>query len=300
MEAILKRFFDYLKTEKRYSENTLRNYRIDIESFIRFLETELGDKATPEMMERVSVHQLRAFISSRMRDGVKRLSIARNISGIRSLYKWMGHNHIAENPALQALKLKIPKIDPPKFADTADVKETISAAYAYDYKNEWLRHRDRALFILLFSTGMRISEALAMNIEDAPQSDFLSVTGKGKKTRIIPILPVVKEALNDYVLCHPLKSDAKAPLFIGQRLKRLNPGVVERQLRRLKADCDITDKINPHALRHAFATTLLHNGGDLRTIQELLGHASLSTTQRYTEVDIEHIKDVYKKAHPHK
>ncbi len=162
----------------------------------------------------------------------------------------------------------------------------------------WLAARDAALLTLLYGCGLRIGEALALARDDAPKGDVLVVTGKGRKQRVVPVLPAVKRALADYLANCPYKGDGKSPLFVGARGERLNAGVVQRLVRRLRAALDLPETATPHAFRHSFATHLLAGGGDLRTIQELLGHASLSTTQRYTDVDAARLEAVYRRAHP--
>ncbi|OPZ79010.1 MAG: Tyrosine recombinase XerC [Alphaproteobacteria bacterium ADurb.Bin438] len=300
MQEILEKYFDYLKSEKRFSAHTLRNYRIDLDSFFEFLKSQFDKDISPLVLEKVNAQNLRTYISYRMMDDALRVSISRNLSGIRSFYKWLNKNKIIHNPALEALNFKVPKEKPKQFADSDEAQNVIKLSYKQDHHEEWVKHRDLALMILLFSTGMRISEAINLNIEDLPSSDFMTITGKGKKSRIIPILPIVKEALDEYLIVHPFSGNKKAPLFVGARLKRLNAGVIQNQLNKIKRDCGITCKINPHAFRHAFATSLLKKDGDLRTIQELLGHSSISTTQKYTDIDLEHIQKVYNKAHPRK
>ena len=162
----------------------------------------------------------------------------------------------------------------------------------------WLAARDAALFTLLYGCGLRIGEALGLDVGDVPEGDVLTVTGKGNKQRLVPVLPVILERIRRYLDLCPFGLGPEDPLFVGARGKRLNPGVVQRQMRKIRADLGLPETATPHALRHSFATHLLADGGDLRTIQELLGHASLSTTQRYTEVDQARLTEVYKDAHP--
>jgi integrase/recombinase XerC len=158
--------------------------------------------------------------------------------------------------------------------------------------------RDLALFTLLYGCGLRLGEALALDVRHRPQSESMVITGKGNKQRLVPVLPVVRDAIATYLDHRPHASDPDAPLFVGARGKRRNPGGVQRQMRRLRALLGLGEKATPHALRHSFATHLLSQGGDLRTIQELLGHSSLSTTQRYTEVDAARLTAVHKASHP--
>ena len=162
----------------------------------------------------------------------------------------------------------------------------------------WVGARDVAVFALLYGCGLRIDEALSLNQRDAPKGETMTVTGKGNKQRIVPVLPVVIDAVETYRAACPFSTEPDRPLFYGARGARLNPGVVQRTMRTIRADLALPETATPHALRHSFATHLLAGGGDLRTIQELLGHASLSTTQRYTDVDTQRLIDVYDRAHP--
>jgi len=162
----------------------------------------------------------------------------------------------------------------------------------------WIAARDMAILTLLYGCGLRISEALNLNVEDVPEGDAMVITGKGNKQRVVPVLPIVLEAIQYYLDLYPKRLKKSGPLFVGVQGKRVNPGVIQRQVRKLRAYLGLPASATPHALRHSFATHLLAGGGDLRTIQELLGHESLSTTQRYTEVDQARLIEVYRDSHP--
>ncbi len=195
--------------------------------------------------------------------------------------------------------MRTPKV-PRALPRPLDVGDALAAVDAAGQLSDepWLAKRDQALLLLLYGCGLRIGEALALNRRDAPAGDVLVVTGKGRKQRLVPVLPVVREAIAAYLAACPHALPADAPLFLGARGGRLDPAVAQRQVRRLRSALGLPETATPHALRHSFATHLLADGGDLRTIQELLGHASLSTTQRYTAVDVSRLAAVHRRAHP--
>lgn len=219
------------------------------------------------------------------------------MSSLRGFFKYLDRHDLVHNPAINAVKSPRPPKSLPKPLAAEDAIEALSTAGEL-HDEPWLAARDVALFTLLYGCGLRLGEALALQKRDIPAGDAMTITGKGRKQRLVPVLPIVRQAIGEYVtLCpHPLAADG--PLFVGARGGLLNPGVVQRQMRRLRALMGLPDTATPHALRHSFATHLLAGGGDLRTIQELLGHASLSTTQRYTQVDEARLTRAYRDAHP--
>jgi integrase/recombinase XerC len=216
---------------------------------------------------------------------------------VRSFFRFLERRGLAENAGIGTLRTpKLPKSLPKPLSqeEAADAMERIG-----DMASEpWVGLRDAALVTLLYGCGLRIDEALALNRRDAPLEDRLRVKGKGNKERIVPVLPAVSDAVAKYLAACPHGLGRDDPLFVGARGRRLQAGVVQRQIRKLRAYLGLSDTATPHALRHSFATHLLANGGDLRTIQELLGHASLSTTQRYTAVDESQLMKVYARSHP--
>ena len=185
----------------------------------------------------------------------------------------------------------------PKAITATDAMDLIDAAGSLS-DTPWIAKRDTALFTLLYGCGLRIDEALSLNQADTPKDDAMVITGKGNRQRVVPVLPIVRQSIADYREACPFAPRPDRPLFLGARGGRLNPGVVQRQMRKLRGLLGLPSTATPHALRHSFATHLLGAGGDLRTIQELLGHASLTTTQRYTSVDSERLIAVYEDAHP--
>jgi integrase/recombinase XerC len=211
--------------------------------------------------------------------------------------RFLERRRLSSSPALAVLRApKLPK-SVPKALSVADAAEIIEAPTEVA-TSIWQAKRDIALLTLLYGCGLRLSEALGLKRSEAPPGDLLTITGKGRKQRLVPVLPVVRDAIADYLAACPYALAAEAPLFVGVRGGPLHPRVVQRQMQMLRNALGLPETATPHALRHSFATHLLGGGGDLRAVQELLGHASLSTTQRYTSVETERLLAVYGSAHP--
>lgn len=297
LERVIQDWRGWLKGEKRSSPHTLDGYARDLSAFCAFLTHHLGLAPGLEDLARLTPADFRSYLAARQEEGIGRSSLARAMSTLRGFYKYLDRHDLAHNPAIGAVKSPRPPKSLPKALAADEAMEALSSA-AELQEEPWLAARDTALFTLLYGCGLRIGEALALNRRDRPKSDVMVITGKGGKQRQVPVLPVVIEAIDDYLAQCPFALGSEQPLFIGARGKRLNPGVIQRQMRRLRLMMGLPDSATPHALRHSFATHLLAGGGDLRTIQELLGHASLSTTQRYTKVDAERLSRVYQDAHP--
>lgn len=288
----------FLKSTKRFSINTVQSYGFDMAAFLSFYKRYKGAEPGLSDLLVMDIHDFRSFLSDRTEEGLSRTSLAREMSTLRNFFRWLDRSGKGKNKAISAVRSpKIPRFIPKPIPEGEAIKTITSAAELYD--EPWLGKRDAALFALLYGCGLRLSEALNMNIGDIPAGEEMTITGKGRKQRIVPVLPFVKDLIKDYLATYPIRPIAdKMPLFIGKGKGRLNPGVVQRQMRRLRGYLGLPESATPHSLRHSFATHLLSAGGDLRTIQELLGHASLSTTQRYTEVDSERLSKVYNAAHP--
>ncbi|CAA7612421.1 Tyrosine recombinase XerC [Candidatus Terasakiella magnetica] len=287
----------WLAGEKRASPHTLDGYGRDLASFMGFLADHHGGEADLAVMAALTPSDFRAFLARRSHDGLARSSMARTMSTLRGFFRFLDRNGLVHNPAITAVKAPRPPRSVPKPLGADEALETLATAGEL-HDEPWLAARDVALFTLLYGCGLRLGEALSMTRRDAPKGETMVITGKGRKQRLVPILPVVREAIADYMQQIPHPAEASGPLFLGARGGKLNPGVVQRQMRRLRLLLGLPETATPHALRHSFATHLLAGGGDLRTIQELLGHASLSTTQRYTEVDAAKLTSVYRDAHP--
>lgn len=290
-------WLDWLKGERRASPRTLEAYGRDLAIFLAFLARHQGGPADLAALAALKTVDLRAFLAARAREGIGKVSVARQLSALRGFFRHLDRRGLVHNPAIRALRTPRQPKSLPKALSADDALSTLDSAGALD-QEPWMDARDRALFGLLYGAGLRLSEALGLRQSDAPLADTLAITGKGNKTRLVPILPQVATMVAEYRALCPFKPSPEAPLFLGARGGPLNPGVVQRQIRRLRPMLGLPESATPHALRHSFATHLLAGGADLRGIQELLGHASLSTTQRYTAVDAERLSRAYRAAHP--
>ncbi len=297
-EAARVAFLTWLATERRASPLTVEAYGADLATFLGFLTHHLG--AEPDLLALKSLRaaDFRAWLASAANDGRGRATRARHVSAIRSFFRFLARRHGVDNPQLALLAAPRPKKPLPK-ALTPGQASTVTRDIG-EMTDGDMAERDIALFSLLYGSGLRIAEALALNVRDAPRTgtdSALRVTGKGSKQRIVPVLPVVREAMEAWLRVHPNRMP-DAPLFVGVRGGRLDPGVAQRVLREFRRLNGLPEHTTPHALRHSFATHLLAGGADLRSIQDLLGHASLSTTQRYTAVDTTQLMEVWRKTHP--
>ncbi len=291
----------WLAHEKRQAELTVKGYMTDLFAFLGFVAEHQGDQPSLDRLVDLGINDFRAWLAARHRGGQSRASVARNLAALRSFYRFLDRHHGRHNPAIKALRT--PKQDQrlPRPLSADQAKTLIHEAPAAS-NDDWVGKRDTALLLLLYGAGLRIGEALALDrraIGTDPRAlKQLIVTGKGKKQRLVPILPIIGEAIAAYIdACPHLLAEA-TPLFLGKRGKRLQPALVRRHVQALRQLLGLPETATPHALRHSFATHLLGAGADLRTIQELLGHASLSTTQHYTGIDSERLLSLYKNAHP--
>lgn len=289
-----------LATERRASVHTVDAYQRDIVAFLDFLSGHCGETVSIAVLVSLKTGDFRAWLAKRMGEDYARTSTARALSSVRMFFRYMDREGIGHNAAIGAVRgPRLPRAVPKALA-TRETEDLIAgiAAPARTGERAWVAARDLAVLLLLYGCGLRISEALDIDLGDLPRDDALSVTGKGGKVRMVPILPVVREAIADYVARCPHTLSEGGPLFVGVRGGRLRPRMVQKRMQDLRAVLGLPKETTPHALRHSFATHLLASGGDLRAIQELLGHASLSTTQRYTDVDTARLMDVYSRAHP--
>jgi integrase/recombinase XerC len=292
----------WLRHEKRGSAHTLAAYGRDLKAFLEFLTGHLGQPAGLHDLSGLSRADFRAWLAARGRDQLTAASTARALSVIRSFFRFLDRRGLAGNSAIALLRSpKLPR-SVPKALTAGEALEAVDAVA--DLGSEpWVALRDTALLALLYGAGLRLSEALSLNLGDLPKAKpgetaAITITGKGRKQRVVPILPAVRQAIDDYVRIAPFGAERDKPLFRGVRGARLNPRLVQLRLQQLRPFLGLPETATPHALRHSFATHLLAGGADLRAIQELLGHASLSTTQRYTDVDAAALLSVYDKAHP--
>ena len=287
----------WLITERRTSDHTVDGYCRDLAAFLEFLQEHRGEIPDLAALGDLTPADFRSWLAARLRAGLSRSSIARAMSALRNLFRFLDRTGRVSNQALAAVKAPKPPKSVPKPLNVDDALLLLRRA-AEIAPEKWIGARDVALLTLLYGCGLRIDEALSLNQREAPAGDTMMITGKGNKQRVVPVLPVVIDAIGVYRAACPFPSDPDMPLFYGVRGARLNPGIVQRTMRTLRADLGLPETATPHALRHSFATHLLAGGGDLRTIQELLGHASLSTTQRYTEIDTQKLIEVYDRSHP--
>ena len=300
LQNAIESWIGWLRHERRMSKNTLDAYGRDISAFLLFFTDHLGFAPGLKDLEALKTVDFRSYLAARQGRGLSPAATARALSTVRNFFRYLERNGLAQNAAIASVRTpKVPR-SVPKALGEEDALTALASVEELSLEG-WVGKRDLALLTLLYGAGLRIGEALALNADDAPpcgRNATLRVMGKGGKERIVPVLAEVSDAINDYIeTCpHALKGDG--PLFIGVRGKRLNAGVVQKQMRRVRQLLGLPETATPHALRHSFATHLLAGGGDLRTIQELLGHASLSTTQRYTDVDQSRLTRVYALAHP--
>lgn len=288
----------YLSQIKRFSPHTLRAYRHDLDDFFGFLCKHYGRPPGLNDLGDASLADFRGFLARRTAEGAGPATRARALASLRHFLKWLDREGHLHTPAIRHLRTpKQPKRLPRALGED-QARQAISAPAARAGQEDWVTKRDQALFTLLYAAGLRIDEALSLNHRDRPQGEFIRVMGKGRKERLVPVLPVVRRALAPYLESCPFTFTDEGPLFFGVQGKRLHQSIAQKQLRRLRRAFGLPETLTPHALRHSFASHILAGGGDLRSIQELLGHASLKTTQRYLDFDNAQLLSIYDKAHP--
>lgn len=295
IKQLIAQWQSWLLNERRYSLHTLDAYSRDLSGFFDFAAEHLGKVPETADLAKLEVRDFRAYLSQRAARHIDKSSLARELSTLKNFFKWLARYDILRNPALSVIRTPRRAKVLPKALEVNDTFNVIDEAQNLA-SNSWQGLRDTAIFTLLYGCGLRISEALSLNVGDIGNNDFLRIKGKGNKERIVPLLPVVVENINKYLAECPYQPKQGEPLFLGARGDRLVPRIIQRQMQKIRAYLGLPDNLTPHALRHSFATHLLAEGTDLRSIQELLGHASLTTTQRYTDVQIETLKKEYDKA----
>jgi integrase/recombinase XerC len=284
------------------SPKTLEAYRRDVGQLLAFITGHLGGAPSLKDLAKLTPQDVRAFMAARRAEGSSGRSLMRTLAGARSFARFLERNGKGKVAALVAVRApKVSKTLPKPLAANAARRMTEIDLRAGEERAPWIFARDAAALALLYGSGLRISEALSLTVADiaaAETSGALVVTGKGGKSRMVPVLPQVLTMIAEYLALRPVKLAENGPLFVGARGGPLSPRILQLTMERLRGALGLPDTATPHALRHSFATHLLARGGDLRAIQELLGHASLSTTQIYTAVDSERLLQVYKSAHP--
>jgi integrase/recombinase XerC len=293
-----KRWLAQLTEERRLADKTAEAYERDLRQFLGFLTVHLGGPPKIADLADLRPLDLRAFMAERRREGAGARTLGRGLAGIRSFLRHLERKGLANAAGAAATRAPRQPKSLPKPLSARDARRVVDADLQLS-EEPWIAARDAAVLTLLYGCGLRISEALALARNDIPRDgESLRITGKGGKTRIVPLLPVARNAISSYLELTPFRPAADAPMFRGARGGPLQPAIVQKAMRALRSALDLPDTATPHALRHSFATHLLAGGGDLRTIQELLGHASLSTTQVYTGVETSRLLEIYDRAHP--
>ncbi len=296
------RWLAHLRSERRLSPKTLEAYSRDARQCLDFLCEHWGTRVTLARFAGLEAADVRAFMAMRRADDIGSRSLMRSLAGLRSFGRFLEREGKGKVGALAAIRApKIGKSLPKPIEMTAAKRLTDADERAGETRETWILARDAAVMALLYGSGLRISEALGLKRREVPlpgEGDVLVVTGKGNKTRMVPVLQNVLALIRDYVAICPYQLPEAGPIFVGARGGPLSPRIIQLAMERLRGALGLPDSATPHALRHSFATHLLSRGGDLRAIQELLGHASLSTTQIYTGIDSERLLEVYRSAHP--
>ncbi len=303
LAAILEDYHRWLLDQRRLSEKTVIAYSRDLADFFRFLAGYVEKQVTPDDLAILRVTDFRSFLAARRRDGLSPRSTARTLSALRSFFKFLGRS---ENIAVSSIDAvtspKLPKTLPRPLSENAsqDLIDTVDGLAA----EPWIAARDTAALLLMYGAGLRIAEALSIPMKDAPTPTYvrenggsIQIIGKRNKERLVPILPVVAESVDVYLKALPYTVGMDEPMFRGAKGGPLNAAMVQKAIQRARAVLGLPATATPHALRHSFATHLLNRGGDLRTIQELLGHADLASTQVYADIDQSAMMAVYKQAH---
>lgn len=293
VKPLIRKFLRFLEVERRYSAHTVSSYRIDIFYFVDFLFRSKGKIIEKCDLENLTVHDFRKWLSERTSDHVNS-SNARGLASLRSMFHFFNQNNLLVNREIS--KIKTPKISKaiPKAVDVVDI-ERMFTEIAATQKIEWKLKRDLALLTLIYGCGLRISEALSVTKKSLENDQTLIVTGKGKKQRMLPMPLIVSRRITEYLALCPFEIKFDEPIFLGSKGKVYTPRDFSGLIAKVRRNLNLPDTVTPHAFRHSFATHLLEAGGDLRSIQELLGHEDLSTTQRYTKVDTVRLLSVYEK-----
>jgi integrase/recombinase XerC len=298
----MSRWLAHLRSERRLSPKTLEAYARDLRQCLDFLCEHWGARVTLAKFSKLEASDIRAFMAMRRTEAIASRSLMRALAGLRSFGRFLEREGKGKVGALSAIRApKVGKTLPKPLPMAAAKRLADADERAGEARETWVLARDAAVMALLYGSGLRISEALGMKRRDVPrpgEGDVLIVTGKGNKTRMVPVLQKVLQLIEDYAAICPYALPPEGPVFVGARGGPLSPRIIQLAMARLRGALGLPDSATPHALRHSFATHLLSRGGDLRAIQELLGHSSLSTTQIYTGIDSERLLEVYRNAHP--
>lgn len=298
LQDIVIQWLTWLAVEKRYSDHTVKSYRTDFALFLDFTHNHVGEEVTLSQLLALEVRDFRSWLAMRHQAGKSITSTKRALSSLRNFYTYLKKFHQLENQAIFHIKTPKAPSHLPKALTEYDSKRAVSSIETLA-ADAWVGKRDAAILLLLYGSGLRISEALSLTKQHlAGSPEMLTITGKGNKERRVPLLPIVLEAIEDYLQYCPHFLEEDEPIFRGIRGKPLQQRTFYGTLKQLQGALGLPETASAHAFRHSFATQLLGKGGDLRTIQELLGHASLTSTQRYTSIDAKRLLDAYNNAHP--
>ncbi|MFY9590323.1 tyrosine recombinase XerC [Rickettsia endosymbiont of Halotydeus destructor] len=296
-KELIDKWQKYLKLQKNYSDHTITSYSNDLKHFLEFMNYYNSELVTVSSIEEADIRFIRSWLSKRHCDNFTASSIARGLSAVKNFYKFLEktiqiNSHIIFSVKSPRKSKLLPKA-------LSQEEATISLEHINEFTNiEWLELRNKALLILIYASGLRISEALAITKTHLENLDFIKIRGKASKERVIPWLPVVRSLIEEYLKLLPYDLQPQEPIFRGKQGKKLQPPVFNRELIKLRRFYGLPEHLTAHSFRHSFASHLLENGADLRSIQELLGHKSLSTTQNYTKTSIKHLEAVYNATHP--
>lgn len=293
---LLQEWLAVLRHQRRLSPHTLRAYGDDASRFVEFLSGHVGGPVTAGALNSLRPADIRAFLTLRRADGLGPRGVQRAVAALRSFFRHLERSGVASSAAVQAVRSpKMPHTLPRPLGERDALRVMTEAG---DNRRKWIAARNTALITLLYGTGLRISEALSLRRSDVPLADRITVIGKGRKERVVPVIDAVRDATAAYVRVCPFDAGKNGPLFLSIKASAMTAREAQRIMQDLRSRLGLPPSATPHALRHSFATHLLQNGGDLRAVQELLGHASLSTTQKYTEVEERRVMAIYESAHP--
>ena len=288
-------WLEFLAVQRKYSQHTLKSYKRDVENFFKFLNQHKGELVSLALLNSLKIADFRSWLASRTTDGLVARSNVRAVSSLKSLFAFLSEKHLVDMDAINLLRRpKIPKLLP-KPIEEKTIINFLNADYFFEGDLQWITNRDRALYYLLYCTGLRISEALNIKTKDVAPS--MKIFGKGKKERIVLLLPVVIEKIKTYISTCPHDLN-DGFLFVGLRGKKLLAPYVDARLEKLRLIYNLPDHASAHAFRHSFASHLIQNGADLRSVQDLLGHESLASTQIYTDINDYNILKIYENSHP--
>jgi len=296
LKDIYLKWHKWMQEEKRYSPHTSSSYKTDLAMFFSFLNEHMAGTLNKKHLEDITIQDIRSWLTKLKTQEYTITSYARYLAAIRNFFRYLKRFENITNDSALNLKIKRRGRSLPKDLSFIDTQLAQDESFQVS-KELWTQLRDFAIITLIYACGLRISEALSITKNDL-KGQYITVTGKGNKMRSIPILDTAKDAIQQYLDHCPFNLESDAPIFLGTRGKKMNVSVFQSQIRKIRNNLGLPSSVTPHAFRHSFATHLLSNGADLRSIQELLGHKNLSTTQIYTSVDSKRILDVYNKSHP--